>query len=52
VPEYKAIIPFHKGIQQTIAQFEAEPARKVIDEADNAKMDWIINLHTRASTQE
>lgn len=52
VPEYKAMIPFHKGIQQTIAQFEAEPARKVIDEADNAKMDWIINLHSRASTQE
>ena len=52
VPEYKAVIPFHKGIQQTLAQFEAEPARKVIDEADNAKMDWIINLHNQAGKQE
>jgi nucleoside-diphosphate-sugar epimerase len=49
VPEYKAVIPFHQGIQRTIAQFEADPARMVVDRADDAWMDDIIQQHEQAN---
>ena len=47
VPEYQAVIPFHQGIKETIAQFENEPARRIVDPADNAQIDWIIDQHDR-----
>jgi len=47
VPEFQAVIPFHQGIKETIAQFEIEPHRRVIDPADNAQIDWIIEQHDR-----
>ena len=47
VPEYQAVIPFHQGIKETIAQFENDPDRMIVDPADNAQIDWIIDQHDR-----
>jgi len=43
VPEFKAIIPFSKGIRRTLDWFEAEPERMVIKQETNDFMDKVIS---------
>jgi len=43
VPDFKAVIPFNKGIKRTIAWFEADPTRKIIKKETNEMMDGVIN---------
>ena len=42
VPGFAATIPFRKGIKKTLAWFETDPRRLVINRATNEKMDRII----------
>src|SRR5665648_381190 len=46
VPEYNAVIPFHQGVRRTLALFEAEPQRKVVDEFENAEMERILDAYS------
>lgn len=51
VPEYCATMPYAAGIRQTIAWFDADPARRQIDEEANARWDRLIDAYERG-TQE
>lgn len=42
VPGFAATIPFREGIKRTLAWFEAEPERQVVNPDTHAKMDRII----------
>src|SRR5579872_4597744 len=43
VPDYCATVPFTQGIRRTIAWFDAEPARRQIDDEANARWDKLID---------
>ncbi len=45
VPGFSARVPFAEGIAQTIAWFDADPSRRIIDEEANAAWDKIIAGH-------
>ncbi|HVO73239.1 MAG TPA: SDR family oxidoreductase [Ignavibacteriaceae bacterium] len=45
VPGFKAVIPFKEGIKKTLAWFEADPRRQIINEQTNAQMDGIISAY-------
>ena len=42
VPGYRAIVPFAEGIRRTMAWFDADPARRLIDDDANAGWDKLI----------
>ena len=45
VPEFQATIPFREGIARTLAWFEADPRRLVVNPATHDKMDRIIRSY-------
>jgi nucleoside-diphosphate-sugar epimerase len=45
VPEFKATIPFNKGIKRTLAWFEADPARQIVRPETNEMIDKILRLY-------
>lgn len=45
VPTYLARVPYAEGVRQTLAWFDADPRRKVIDEAANAQWDKLIDAY-------
>ncbi len=45
VPDYKAIIPFKQGFKKTLAWFEADPKRQIINKETNEMMDRIISAY-------
>ena len=47
VPGFKATIPFYEGVRRTLAWFDADPSRKVVDDAANATIDKIIEAYQR-----
>jgi nucleoside-diphosphate-sugar epimerase len=47
VPGFQARIPFREGVRRTLAWFDADPARKRVDEAVNAEMDKILAAYER-----
>jgi nucleoside-diphosphate-sugar epimerase len=47
VPDYAATTPFREGIARTIAWFDADPSRKVIDHEANALWDKMIAAYDR-----
>ena len=47
VPDFVASTRFRDGIARTIAWFDADPARRVIDEAANEKWDRLIAAYQR-----
>lgn len=49
VPGYCATVPFSEGIRRTIAWFDADPARQVIDQDANARWDKLIAAWERAT---
>ncbi len=51
VPGFTARTPFALGIRRTIAWFDADPARKQIDEATNQRWDRLVDVYERALTQ-
>lgn len=42
VPGFEAVIPFPEGIRRTVAWFDADPARKRVDDQVNQEMDAIL----------
>ena len=51
VPEYCATMPFTRGIRRTIAWFDADPARRQIDDEANARWDRIIEAYERGTAE-
>ena len=49
VPEFCATVPFGQGIRRTLAWFDADPARRQVDDAANAKWDRMIELYERST---
>jgi nucleoside-diphosphate-sugar epimerase len=47
VPGYCATTPFARGIERTIAWFDADPARQQIDSAADAQWDRLIDAYQR-----
>jgi nucleoside-diphosphate-sugar epimerase len=45
VPGYQATTPFAEGIRQTMAWFDADPARQQIDQEANARWDKLIDAY-------
>src|ERR1035441_4168608 len=45
VPGYCATVPFTQGIRQTMAWFDADPARQQIDDEANARWDNLIEAY-------
>ena len=45
VPDYVATIPFHEGIKETLAWFEADPSRMIINETTNRFLDELIEKY-------
>ena len=45
VPGYCATMPFGRGVRQTMAWFDADPARKLIDAEANAAWDKLIDAY-------
>lgn len=45
VPDFVATIPYSEGIKRTLAWFEADPRRQVVDPASDALMDRIIGAY-------
>mgnify|MGYP001820098368 CR=1 FL=1 len=48
VPSYKATIPFHRGVHEILAYYDADPARQVIDEGFNQRIEQILAAYGRA----
>ena len=51
VPDYCATMPFWQGIRRTLAWFDADPARRQIDDAANATWDKLIEGYERGLNQ-
>ena len=47
VPDYRATIPFIQGIKRTLAWFEAESERQIINEESNRMIDNILNAYNK-----
>jgi nucleoside-diphosphate-sugar epimerase len=45
VPGFKAVIPFRDGIRRTLAWFETDQRRQVVDKAAHAKMELILKTY-------
>lgn len=48
VPEFNCDTLWREGVKRTIAWFDADPVRQIIDLAAEAKWDWIINAYERS----
>jgi len=51
VPGFAARTPFAVGIRRTIAWFDADPARKQIDDATNQRWDKLADVYLTALMQ-
>lgn len=51
IPEYCATVPFTQGIRRTIAWFDADPARREIDDEANARWDRLIDAWERGTAE-
>jgi nucleoside-diphosphate-sugar epimerase len=47
VPDYVATIPFSRGIKRTVAWFEAESKRQIINEESNKMIDSILRVYNK-----
>jgi nucleoside-diphosphate-sugar epimerase len=45
VPDFVAVVPFAEGIARSLAWFDADPARKLVDEERNALLDRIVDVY-------
>jgi nucleoside-diphosphate-sugar epimerase len=51
VPDYCATVPFTQGIRRTLAWFDADPARRVIDAKASASWDRVIEAYEKGTRQ-
>jgi nucleoside-diphosphate-sugar epimerase len=47
VPDYKATIPFNLGIKRTLAWFEEDPKRQIINEESNLMIDNMLKAYNK-----
>jgi nucleoside-diphosphate-sugar epimerase len=47
VPEFNAVIPCNRGIERTLAWFDAHPEKRVVNDDVNQKMDAIIEAYRK-----
>jgi nucleoside-diphosphate-sugar epimerase len=45
VPDFSATVPFALGIRRSVAWFDADPARRTVNEETNAKIDSILERY-------
>lgn len=45
VPDFVATIPFHQGAREVIDWFDADPARRIVDEKRDSTMDWLVEAY-------
>ena len=45
VPEFQAVIPFREGIRRTLAWFEADSQRRLVDEEVNDEVEHILRAY-------
>jgi nucleoside-diphosphate-sugar epimerase len=48
VPEWKAVVSFEAGMRRSVAWYDAFPARRVVSEEQNRKIDRVIAAQRRA----
>lgn len=51
VPGSEARVPFADGVRETVAWFDADPARQAVDHAANARWDRLAAIYTEALRQ-
>jgi len=51
VPEYCATTPYTRGIRRTLAWFDAEPARRQVDDEANARWDKLIETYEQGTRE-
>jgi nucleoside-diphosphate-sugar epimerase len=51
VPSFAAKTRFADGIRQTIAWFDADPSRRIVDEATNQRLDSLVAAYDAALAQ-
>jgi len=49
VPGYCATVPYTEGVRRTLSWFDADPARRVIDEEANLRWDRLIEAYERGA---
>jgi len=47
VPDFRSTTPFAEGIRRTVAWFDADPARQLVDAAMDARWDRLIDAYER-----
>ncbi|WP_404425530.1 SDR family oxidoreductase [Nibricoccus sp. IMCC34717] len=50
VPGFCCTVPYHQGIAETLAWFDADPARRLIDDEVNANYDRILDVYLKAQS--
>lgn len=50
VPDYQATIPFREGVRRTLAWFDEDESRRVVNEDANGEMDRIIASYMASQT--
>ncbi len=45
MPGWEAVVPFAEGVARSLAWFEADPARKIIDEEWSERLDRIVTAY-------
>ncbi len=51
VPDYCATVPFGQGVRQTMAWFDADPARRQVDAEADARFDKLIDAYERGTAE-
>jgi nucleoside-diphosphate-sugar epimerase len=48
VPGWKAVVPFAEGVRESVAWFDADPARQEVDEDANRRWDSLAEIYQEA----
>ena len=51
VPDYCAIVPFAQGVRRTLAWFDADPNRRIVDTETDAAWDKLLDAWERGTSQ-
>jgi len=51
VPDYRATVTYSEGVRRTMAWFDADPARKVVDDQANVTWDKLIDAYERCTRE-
>jgi nucleoside-diphosphate-sugar epimerase len=51
VPDFKAVVPFERGIRQTVEWFDSDPSRQEIDDDANVAWDRLAALYVESLSE-